>query len=131
MSLKQEPGAPRDALSTGELLKEAIDEAKELVRVEVQLAKDEVKREVKEARSAAIGFAVAGACSMLALTMLAVALVLAIGGTVLAALIVAGGFLVVCGVAAVVGWSFVPKKLMASTRRRLVTDVNQMKEHVQ
>ena len=130
MAIDPNANVPREELSTTALVKEALDEAKELVRVEVQLARDEVKTEVKQAEGAAIGFGVAAACSMLFLSMLAVALVLALGGTALAALIVAGGFLVVCGVSAFVGYSLIPKKPLDGTRKRLESDVHQLKEHV-
>lgn len=130
MAFDPNANVPRDELSTTTLVKEAMDEAKELVRVEVQLAKDEVRAEVKKAEGAAIGFGVAAACSLSCLTMLAVALVLALGGTAVAALIVAGGFLVMCAVAAFVGYSLVPKKPLDDTRKRLETDVQQLKEHV-
>ena len=121
---------PLDEASTGHLIKEALAEAQNLVRLEVKLAKEDVKSEVKSASRAAIGFGVAAASSLMMMTMLAVALVLAIGPSPWAALLVAGGFMVVCAVAAVIGYTQIPKNPLARTRERMESDVNQLKEHI-
>jgi hypothetical protein len=62
--------------------------------------------------------------------MLCVALVLALGGTAVVALLVALAFLVIAGVAGFVGYSMIPKKPLEQTRHRLESDVNQLKEHL-
>jgi len=116
--------------STADLVKEAMDEAKELVRLEVALAKEEVKEELKEVQHAAICLGIAAGASVIVLCLLAVAIVLALGGTALAALGVAGGFLVIAGVAGYLGYGMLPKKPMEKTRHRLENDVNQLKEHI-
>ena len=116
--------------STADLVREAMEEAKELVRLEVELAKEEVKEELKQVERAAIGFGIAAAASVIVLCLLATALVFALGGTALAALAVAGGFLVAGLVAAWVGYGMLPKKPMEKTRHRLQNDVNQLKEHI-
>lgn len=116
--------------STADLVKEAMDEARELVRLEVALAKEEVKEELKQVQHAAISGGVALTAAILALTMLAVALVLALGGTALAAVLVAVGFLVIAGAAAFIGYGMLPKSPMNKTRHRLENDVNQLKEHI-
>ncbi len=129
----QQPGrrpALLEEASTTDLVREAMDEAKELVRLEVELAKEEVREEVKQLQHAAIGFGVALASSILVLCLLGVALVLALGGTPLAALGVAGGFLVVAGVAGGIGYGALPKSPLEKTRQRLQTDMNQLKEHI-
>jgi hypothetical protein len=121
---------PLEEASTTELVKSAMDEAKELVKLEVELAKNEVKQELKAAQRAAIGFGIAAGASVLVLCLLAMALVLALGGTALVALAVAGAFLVLGGIAAAVGYGMLPKSPLENTRRRLQTDINQLKEHV-
>jgi len=128
--MMKEPQKPLDEASTGDLVKAALAEAQNLVRLEVKLAKEDAKKEVKSASRAAIGFGVAAASSMMMMTMLAVALVLAIGPHPWAALLVAAGFLVVCAVAGVVGYTQIPKKPLARTLERMETDVNQLKEHI-
>jgi hypothetical protein len=126
----QEGQEPLDESSTGDLIKEALVEAQNLVRLEVKLAKEDVKSEVKSVSRAAIGFGVAAASSLMMMTMLAVALVLAIGPSPWAALLVAGGFLVVCAVAGIVGYTQIPKNPLARTRERMESDVNHLKEHI-
>jgi hypothetical protein len=116
--------------STADLVKEAMDEAKELVRLEVALAKEDVKAELVQVQHAAIGLGIAAGASVIVLCLLAVALVLALGGTPLAALGVAGGFVVIGGIAGYVGYGMLPKNPLERTRHRLETDVNQLKEHI-
>ena len=116
--------------STADLVREALDEAKELVRIEIEIAKSEVEKEIAQAKKAAIGFGVALAASVLVLCLLAVALVLALGGTALAALAVAGGILVVGGAAGFAGYTLLPKRPLERTRHRLRSDVTQLKEHI-
>jgi hypothetical protein len=132
MAIEAAPSSRNPAMleeaSTADLVREAMDEAKELVRLEVALAKEEVKEELAQVEHAAISLA-AGA-SVIALCMLAVALVLALGGTALAALGVAGGFLAIAGVAGYLGYGMLPKHPLEKTRHRLENDVNQLKEHI-
>jgi hypothetical protein len=125
-----EPREELDQEPTGALIKEALAEAQSLVRIEVKLAKEDVRSEVRSAARAAVGFGVAAASSLTMMTMLAVALVLAIGASPWAALIVAAGFLVVCAGAGLVGYALLPKKPLARTRERVGSDVDQLKEHV-
>jgi hypothetical protein len=116
--------------STAELVKDALDEAKELVQLEVALAKEEVKEDLRHVRRAAIGFGVGLGASLLALTLLAMSLVFAIGATALVALLVAGGFLVTAALGAYVGYALLPKRALEKTRSRLQNDVNHLKEHI-
>ncbi|MBX3199177.1 MAG: phage holin family protein [Labilithrix sp.] len=116
--------------STADLVREALDEAKELVRVEIEIARSEVELELARAKRAAIGFGVALAAVVIVLSLLAVALVLFLGGTALAALGVAGALLVVGGVAAFVGYSTLPKRPLERTRHRIGRGVSQLKEHI-
>jgi uncharacterized membrane protein YqjE len=116
--------------STGDLVREALDGAKELVRIEIELAKHEVKREIERAKKAAVGLGIALAAAVLVLCLLAVSIVLALGGTALAALLVAAVILAIGAVAAGAGYAVLPKKPMEQTRDRLKADVHQLKEHV-
>jgi uncharacterized membrane protein YqjE len=116
--------------STVDLVREALDELKELVKIETQMAQTEVKLEIARAKRAAIGLGIAAVVAVLVLCMLAVALVLALGGTPLAALGVAGGLLVLGAIAGLVGYSMLPTNPLERTRARLKTDVSQLKEHI-
>lgn len=130
---KMQPPPERLALeeaSTADLVREALDEAKELVRLEVELAKSEMTEELHEAKMAAVGFAVGAAFMVLALCLLSVALVLALGGTAIIALAVAGGFVMVAGAGALFGYSKLPKKPLERTRNRVTGDIKSLKEHL-
>ena len=116
--------------STVALLKEALDETKELVRIEIELARIDVKDEIHRSKHALIGFALALAAALVAICMASVALVIALGGTALAALVVAAGFLVAGAVAAFVGHTHLPKKPLDRTRTRLEAEIHQFKEHL-
>jgi hypothetical protein len=132
MAMKHQPPqqALLEAASTTDLVREALDEMKELVRIEVELAKEEGQQELEQAKKAAIGFAISLAASVLVLCVLSMALVLALGGTPLVALAVAGGFLVIGGIAGFIGYGLMPKKPLERTRMRLLGDVAQLKEHI-
>lgn len=132
MSMNQPPPErlPLEQASTVDLVKEALDEAKELVRLEVAIAKDEVKQEVAQTKKAAIGFGVALAFALVVLSLLAVSIVLAVGGTALAALAVAGVFMVLGGIAGYLGYTMIPEKPLDKTINRVKRDVNQLKEHI-
>ncbi len=116
--------------STADLVREAMSEAKELVQLEVELAKEEVKEELWHVQRAAIGFGIAAGSSLLVLSLLALALVLALGGTALVALAVAGVFLVVAAVSGYAGYAMLPKAALGKTRSRLQNGMNQLKEHI-
>jgi hypothetical protein len=116
--------------STADLVRGAMDEARELVRLEIDLAKEEMKVELKQLERAAIFMAVAAASSVIVLCLLSMALVLALGGTAVVALLVALAFLVVGVLAALGGYGLLPKAPLEKTRHRFETDVNQLKEHI-
>lgn len=114
--------------TTGALVREAFEEGKELVRLEVALAKEELESELEQAKRAAIGFGIALAASFVALALLGVALVFALGGTAIVALLVTAGYLVVAGGATAVGYKLLPKEPLAHTRRRLAADFVHFKD---
>jgi uncharacterized membrane protein YqjE len=119
-----------EAASTADLVREAMDGGRELVRLEVALAKEEMKAELKHVQRAAIGIGVAVASMVLVLCLLSVALVLALGGTAVVALLIALVFLVIGGIGGLVGYGMLPKAPLERTRHRLEKDVHQLKEHI-
>jgi protein-S-isoprenylcysteine O-methyltransferase Ste14 len=128
-SPRPEPVPPPDVPSS-ELVREAIDEAKQLIRLEVELAKDEVRREVVATKSAGIALAVGAAVLILGVSLLLVALALAIfpgpiPSLVLGLILIASALL-----AGVAGVRLLPKKPLAETRRRIETDIEIVKERV-
>ena len=121
---------PLEEASTAELVKDAFAEARELVKLEVDLAKNEVKAEVKKLEHVAIGFGVALVFALLFLAMLSVALVVALGGTAVAAVVVGLVYAVIAAGAAWYGYDKLPHKPLDRTRERLRSDFRQLKEHV-
>jgi uncharacterized membrane protein YqjE len=114
--------------TTAELLRDAIDDARRLVKLEVELAKAEIRHEVKEAKGAAIAFGIAALASLLAVTTLFAVLVVALGAV--GGLIMAAALAVVGGVLAAIGYKLLPKKPLDQTRRRIDRDVRSLKEHI-
>jgi hypothetical protein len=119
----QEPG-------TVELVENALRDARELMQLELALARRELKDEVSTVTRAAVGFVLGFACVVVTLALLGSALVIALGGTALVALGVAGGSLVMGLIAGGVGYSLLPNKPLAKTRRHLSDDYKQLKEHL-
>jgi uncharacterized membrane protein YqjE len=116
--------------STPELLREALGDSRELVRLEMRLAQEELREDVRRIKFAGILLAIAAALFIVALAMFDLAVVLALGGTVNAALLVA--FIVLAEVAILGLWGYwkLPKVPLERTRSRLAMDVQALKEQV-
>jgi uncharacterized membrane protein YqjE len=118
-----------ERMPTSALVREVVDGTRELVRLEVQLARAELTTELRRATRAAVATGVTLVAFILFLAMIALMVVLAAGGTVVAALVAAAVFLVIGGMAALVGFIAAPRRPLVRTRERLENDVNQLKEH--
>jgi hypothetical protein len=116
--------------SAADLVREALDQTKELVQLEVALAKDELRKDLGDGKRAAIMLGVAAVAALLAAAMMFVGLALAIFPGPVPALVIAGAMLVTAGVLAFVGYRKVPKKPLERTRRRLEADVQVLREGV-
>lgn len=116
--------------STPELVKLVLADARELIALEVRMAVQEARTELLQIKQAAIVAGVAVALSLLGVGTLLVAIVLALGGTPLEALIVTAVLWVGAGISAVYAYSVVPKRPLEKTRERLKDDANHLKEHV-
>ncbi len=116
--------------STVKLLEAALKETRELVRLEVELAKVEARKQVKGVVRASIGFAVAALMGVIALALMVVALVLALGGTAGSAFGVAVFMLLLGGAAGFFGVSSLPKNPLEKTRQHIKDDLKQFREHV-
>ena len=116
--------------ATTDLVKDVVAEVRELAKVELELAKDELRGEIARAKTAAIGFGLAAATTSATIAVLAVAVVLAIAPVAWAALVVAFGLLVITGAAAAFGYAMLPKEPLPQTRKRLESDVKHLKEHL-
>jgi hypothetical protein len=119
----------RDDESSAQLIREALEEVRMLARAEVDLAKEDVRADLRRVEGAAIGFGIAAGCAMLFLSMLVVAIVLALGGTAVVALLVAAALLVLAVAAGLTGYFVLPRKPLDQTRRRLGADMREIREH--
>lgn len=122
-------------LSTRELVMEAARKASLLARKEVELAKNEVKADIKSEVVMASGLGVAGVCAIITLTLLLVAVAFALmEGDVmpgwLATLLCAGVVLAIGTAAGLIGWAKRVKHPMAVTRRSLKEDLEWAKERI-
>ena len=119
-----------DEMSTIDLLQETIRDAKELVRIEVELAKEEAKQQLNDAKSAAIAFSTATALALLGFAMLLTAILLAIGPTPVVALIMTAALLAAAVVVALIGRAKIPRTPMVRTRARVERDVEELRNHL-
>jgi uncharacterized membrane protein YqjE len=121
---------PRPEAPVTQLVREALDESRQLVKLEVELAKDELRQELADAKKSAIMFGVAAVAALIAATMLFVALALAIFPGPVPALIIGAVLIAAAAVLGFIGFKKVPKKPLEKTRRRLETDAQVIKEGV-
>jgi uncharacterized membrane protein YqjE len=118
------------APTTGELVKQVLVEARELVTLEVRIAKAELREELERTTRAAIAFGIAFGFVVLALAAFVVAVILAFGGTVVAALLVGAALSVLGAVAVGVAVASVPKSVLDRTRAQVKQDAAVLREHV-
>lgn len=118
-------------MSTAQLVRTAIEEARLLARAEVLHAKVELKQEVARAKLSGIlfGMALPLALCGLALLFVALALVLPLSAP-LAALLIGAVLLLVAGALAYVGVKKLPKKPLQRTQLRLKEDVSLTREQL-
>jgi hypothetical protein len=116
------PQSEHEAGGVGHLLKTALDDVQELVKIDIALAKQEVRHDLTKLEGAAIAFGVAAAGALLSLSMLLVALLFAIGGGAGAALVAAAALLVLTLVAGGIGYRLVPR---SPVPERTVKDVEE------
>lgn len=109
---------------------------RQLVRLaeeEVDLARAELASDARSAGRSLVGFGVALGAGLVGLTLLLVAVVLALGQVMpgwLAALIVATGVLAAGVLAGWLGWVYRPRAALALTRKSLKEDWNWLKDLV-
>lgn len=120
-------------LPTGQLVGELVKESTALVRKEIELARAEIKEDLKREISTAKGLGVAGVCLLSGLSVLLVAAALGLA-TVMpawaAALLVGGVVLAAGAVVGLIGWSRRVKAPLERTQRTLKEDVRWAKERM-
>jgi hypothetical protein len=116
-------------MSTMQLVTRAVEDARELARAEIALAKQDVRAEVTAALRGARELAIAYGCTVLGVALIVAAISIDIGrgAVALFAGIVA---IVAAGILGGLGYAALPKRPLESTRRRITDDIDRVKEHV-
>jgi hypothetical protein len=120
-------------MSNRELVGHVIDSATQLAKKEIELAKSELRADLKREIAMAKGLGVAGLCAIWAVGMMLVACAFALASVMpgwAAALIVAAAVLAVGTVAGLIGWGKRVKKPLEATRRTLKEDALWAKERL-
>jgi hypothetical protein len=122
-----------EGLSTRELVGHITESAVLLAKKEIELARTEIKADLKAELGMVKGMGVAGVCALLTACMLLVSLTLGLGNFMaewLAGLLVSALVLTVGTVAGVVGWGKRVKNPLEATRRTLKEDAQWAKERL-
>jgi len=122
-----------EGMSNRELVGHVVETASLLAKKEIELAKLELRRDLKAEAAMVKGLGAAGLCAIWAVSLMLVAGALALGTVVAqwaAALIVAGGVLLAGTLLGVIGWGKRVRAPLESTRRTLKEDVLWAKERL-
>jgi uncharacterized membrane protein YqjE len=114
-----------EGMTNRELVRHVIDNATLLAKKEIELAKTELRADLKQELGMAKGLGVAGVCALCMLNLLLVALAMGLGSVMSewgAALLVAAVVLAVGTVAGLTGWGKRVKTPLEATRRTLKED---------
>jgi uncharacterized membrane protein YqjE len=125
-----EPAAPKPpAPNLGDLIEDALHQAKILVQAEFSLAREELKNELKQALGSAILLGAGAMCLQAALVTLGVLLVLALGVGV-AAVGVVLALVAIAALLLVFGVRSLQRSKLPRTTARLSSDAKQVLETV-
>jgi hypothetical protein len=122
-----------EEMSNKDLVQHVTQNAVLLLRREVELARAELKADVKSEVAMAKGLGVAGLCAIWTVSLLLVAVAMALGEVLLewaAALIVAGVVLAVGAIAFALGWGKRVTKPLAATLGTLKENARWAKERI-
>lgn len=126
----QAAAASPDAERATQLIRVALDEARQLVQLEVALAREELCEEIAQAKMAGIALGLAAITGVLAVTMFLVMVALAFAVSWLAACVMGSTLLLLSLTAGIVGWKALPKRPLGATRSRLESDYKELKERL-
>lgn len=122
-----------EGMTNRELVGHVIDSASLLAKKEIELAKAELKKDLKAEVAMAKGLGVGAICALCTVNLMLVAAALALGNVVAewaAALIVAAAVLAVGTIFGLIGWGKRVKSPLESTRRSLKEDALWAKERL-
>ncbi len=119
---------PEPNESTVQLIRDALDEGRELVRLEIALAREEVTTELRQARASAIVCGGAAVAAVASITMFMAAIALAFSVPWFAALVIGATLLCIAGALGFAAYKALPTKPMAQTKARIEADFARLKE---
>ncbi len=122
------PGGPEPDDLALDLLREAFDETRQLVALEVALAREELRAELTGAKRGGTALGLAAGLALGAATMLLVSIAAMFSKMWIAALVMSVTLVVSSAALALLGWGRVPKNPLVETRKRLEADLTQFKE---
>jgi hypothetical protein len=105
-----------------------LHETQELTRLEVALAREELRTELAGAKRGRLALGLAAGLAVGAATMLLVSIAATFSRMWVAALVMGAALVTSSGALALLGWTRVPKKPMGETRKRLEVDMTQFRE---
>ena len=109
---------------TPQLIRDVLAEARRLARIEIALAREDLKEQIKRTKAAGIALGSASALALSGLTLLLATVGLAFSKAWLAMLILGGAVVVIAGVIAYAAWRSVPKTPFGQTKGRLQSDLS-------
>ncbi len=125
---------PLSDTPTPALVSTLVQDTKQLVKAEVELAKAELKRDLKRELHMVEGFGIAALCALCTLNLVLVSVVFALAQSAMpgwaAALLVGACVLAVGTAAGLIGWSVRAKEPLQRTRKLLKEDVRWAKERM-
>jgi membrane protein len=122
-----------EGMSNRELLAHILENGALLAKKEFELAKTELRADLKKEVAMAKGLTAAGICALCTLNLLLVAIAMALGGVMAewgAALIIAAAVLLLGTAVGLIGWGKRVKEPLEATRRSLKEDVTWAKERL-
>jgi uncharacterized membrane protein YqjE len=116
--------------TTAELAREALGELRELVTLEVALAREEVKAEIAQLKTAVLTLGIAAALAIAALSLLLVTVAAAVSPMWLAAFVIGVILAVTAVTVGTRGYRRLPRRPAPLTRERLESDVKRLRERM-
>ena len=132
--MSPESPRPYSETPTPALVSRLVQDTKQLVQAEVELAKTELKKDLKRELHMVEGFGIAAICALCTLNLLLVSVVFALAQSAMpgwaAALLVAACVLAVGTAAGLIGWALRAKQPFEMTRKTLKEDVQWAKQRM-
>jgi hypothetical protein len=112
---------------TAELVREVLDESRKLVRIELALARDELRTELGAAKRGAIALGAAAGLSIVGASVILVAIALALPVPWLAAVLIGVGLCMVAMALGALGRRALPTRPFEKTKGRVQADLEELR----